>query len=507
MRKYKPLLIIFALLAIITIAVVVLYASGILKKDKNGSTEETANEATTIGSNITEEPPAVVVPEPEPEPEPEPFREYDIHIMAVGDNLFHTGVINGGQRDDGTYNYDFEFYGIADFLSLADIKIINQETPMAGNELGFSSYPTFNTPTQVGDAIANAGFNVVLGATNHATDKGVKGLISFYNYFNDNYPEILMCGIHGENIQSKLPNIVEGDEAVKYVIESDGTASDIDPEELATSVVLNDAYDYSRINLLNIQGFTFAVLNYTYGNNTEVYPSSQEGHLDLLTTFDPGNRYINFNQLNPQVIEDIQLAESIADIVIVCPHWGVEYTTKPTANQIAWAQEMTAAGADVIIGCHPHVVEPVEWVTADNGNEAICYYSLGNYVSTQNQAALNLLEAMAWVTFHVTEDGIAVSKDDTGVIPLVNHYTFNPLRYKYTYLLEDYTEELAIGHGILGWGGIQLHLDKLQSLSSEVLGDSVITRYDVYSQFDTSVINELGSDYSNQYVSGAAAGQ
>mgnify|MGYP004714311893 CR=1 FL=1 len=103
---------------------------------------------------------------------------------------------------------------------------------------------------------------------------------------------------------------------------------------------------------------------------------------------------------------------------------------------------MTEAGADVIIGTHPHVVEPVEWITAENGNESLCYYSLGNYVSTQKNA-LSMLEGMAWLTFHVAEDGVSIERKTTGVIPLVCQYTSGPVRFENVYLLEEYTEELA----------------------------------------------------------------
>ena len=98
------------------------------------------------------------------------FEEYDIKLMALGDNLLHMGLVNSGKQSDGSYNFDFLFTDIADYLAASDIKIINQETPLAGNSLGFSGYPLFNSPTEVGDAIAKAGFNVVLSATNHSAD-------------------------------------------------------------------------------------------------------------------------------------------------------------------------------------------------------------------------------------------------------------------------------------------------------------------------------------------------
>ena len=135
---------------------------------------------------------------------------------------------------------------------------------------------------------------------------------------------------------------------------------------------------------------------------------------------------------------------------------------------------MTEAGADVIIGTHPHVVQPVELIKAANGNTALCYYSLGNYVSTQKKGK-SMLEAMAWITFHVTENGISLAMEDTGVIPLVCHYTSGPVRVKDVYLLENYTEELAANHGIISYGGISFHMSDLTTWSEEILGSYVIS--------------------------------
>lgn len=99
------------------------------------------------------------------------------------------------------------------------------------------------------------------------------------------------------------------------------------------------------------------------------------------------------------------------------------------------------------------MVEPVEWITAENGNESLCYYSLGNYVSTQKNA-LSMLEGMAWLTFHVAEDGVSIERKTTGVIPLVCQYTSGPVRFENVYLLEEYTEELAASHGIRNYAGV-----------------------------------------------------
>ena len=122
----------------------------------------------------------------------------------------------------------------------------------------------------------------------------------------------------------------------------------------------------------------------------------------MLCDVDESNGRIDFETLNKQVLLDISEAKTLADIVIVCPHWGTEYSTTPSSTQEKFAMQMTEAGADIIIGTHPHVVQPVKWIEATNGNRALCYYSLGNYVSTQKNGQ-SMLEGMAWITFHVTK--------------------------------------------------------------------------------------------------------
>lgn len=334
--------------------------------------EETAAGSDVVVVPQTPAPPsATPVPVPTPEPTPTPFPEHDITLMAVGDNLMHLGIVASGKQEDGTYDFSMLFQGISPFLNAADIRIINQETVMGGNSRGFSGFPYFNSPTEVGDAIADAGFNVVLQASNHTADQKLDGLLYCADFWKNKHPEVLVTGIH------------------------------------------EDASQADDIPLLTIDDVTFAILNYTYGANTETLPLDLLGHLNLLCAVNEKNGQMDFTTLNPQVLEDISRAKELADIVIVCPHWGTEYSSKISSYQEKWALEMTEAGADVIIGTHPHVVEPVEWITAENGNESLCYYSLGNYVSTQKNA-LSMLEGMAWLTFHVAEDGVSIERKTTG---------------------------------------------------------------------------------------------
>lgn len=357
--------------------------------------------------------------------------EKKITLMMVGDNLLHPSVMKTGYQADGSRNYDHLFEPIQEYLEQADIKMINQETIFGGNDRGLMGFPYFNSPTEVGDAIAKAGVNVVLHASNHTADQEIEGLLHCIDFWKT-YPEVLVTGMFEQ------------------------------PGE-----------ENQDIGLLEIEGVTFAILNYTYGPNLEVLPASIQGHLGMLCDWNEKTGAIDFTTIHPDVLTDIQKAEELADVVIVCPHWGAEYVTKPTSYQEKFALQMTEAGADLILGTHPHVVQPVEWVESENGNRALCYYSLGNYVSGQDNP-LSMLEAMAWVTFLVEEDGVVILEEETGAIPMVCHYDTGPRNQK-VYLLDAYTPELAAAHGVRQFGE-PLSYEKLQNWSKEILGEWILDK-------------------------------
>lgn len=378
-----------------------------------------------------------------------------ITLMAVGDNLMHMGIVRTGKMEDGSYDYSFMYEGLSDFLENADIKIINQETILGGNELGFSGYPAFNSPTEVGDAIAQAGFNVVLHASNHSADMGLNGLKNCLSFWQK-YEDILVTGIY------------------------------------------SNADEKKEIPILTIDEVDFAILNYTYGPNMETIPKSIQEHLDILCDWNRKTGRIDFTTINPDVISDIEKAEKIADVVIVCPHWGTEYTTIPSSYQQKFAIQMTQAGADLIIGTHPHVVQPLEWVESENGNKALCYYSLGNYVSTQKNG-LSMLEGMAWVSFCVKEDKVTISEEDTGIVPMVCHYTSGPVRLEGVYFLENYTQEQVKQHGIRNYGGVNLKIEDLQKWSDEIFGGQVLSIEQVLERKD-SYSEQTDTGYKEQPI-------
>ena len=404
-----------------------------------------AAKSDAIGAPI---PTPLSTPNPTPEPTPEPTPQPRVTLMALGDDLLHNGIVKEGKQADGSYNYDFLFNGLTDLIETADISVINQETILGGSEFPFQGYPTFNSPNEVGDAIIKAGFDVVLHATNHTLDQGEKGLNNCIAYWKS-HPEILMVGIH----------------------EPYGTTESEDG-----SVIPSSPKDH--VQLLTKNGITFAILNYSYGTNLATVPAYARDKMNMLCYYDPSSGKLDFTKMREEVLEDIAAADEMADIVIVFPHWGVEYVTDPTIYEKQFAQQMTQAGADLIIGTHPHVTQPVQWIEADNGNKALCYYSLGNYVSTQKDP-ITMLENMAWVTFLRTEDGVIIDSEGTGSIPIVCHYVYNPLRLERVYLLEEYSQELADKHGILPWGGQKLNYQDLKKWSKEILGDSVKSVYEL----------------------------
>ena len=335
---------------------------------------------------------AVKETEKESAKEPEPSDEYK--IVMVGDVLLHTPVEESCRQADGGYDYDSLFANTKDEISSADLALVNQEVIIGGSELGISGYPCFNADFSLCDSLVDAGFDVICHATNHALDKGSAGLLNCAKHWKEQYPQITVLGIHDSADTS--------------------TACGADPE------------------ILELGDFKVAVLNYTYGTNGISLPEDMPYAVDLLD--------------EEQVAADICKAEELADFTIVCPHWGTEYRLTPDASQEKWVRIFWENGADLVLGTHPHVIEPIEWVTdPENGHEMLVYYSLGNFVNwtsgTGEGVANRMVGGMAEVT--VGRDGSGEVKiKDYDVQPLISHVTSGQGGVT-TYFLEDYSEKLG----------------------------------------------------------------
>lgn len=336
----------------------------------------------------------------------------DINLMMIGDILAHEGVYNSGKYPDGTYNYDHLFTHIKDDIKASDISIVNQEVILGGVELGLSGYPCFNSPTELGDALVTAGFNVVCHATNHALDKGAAGLDNTMNFWKEKHPEIAVLGIHQTQ----------------------------------------EDYDNNNVYLYKKDGVTIAILNYTYGTNGIPLPKGREYMVSLLD--------------EDKIEKDLEYAHANADFVVVCPHWGTEYVYQPDSSQKYWAQFFADHDVDLVIGTHPHVIEPVEWVRGADGNFTLVYYSLGNFVSNQNRIP-RMLGAMAKVT--ITKKNGLTYISSYGVEPLVTHKLFGTGLIT-TYHLSEYTDALAAQNKINN-DEAGFSVEALKSLCRQVFGN------------------------------------
>jgi poly-gamma-glutamate synthesis protein (capsule biosynthesis protein) len=333
-------------------------------------------------------------------------------LLAVGDNLIHIQVIESGEQADGTYNYDHLYTNLKQEISEADIAVINQETILGGDQFPYSGYPNFNSPEEIGDAVIKAGFDVVLQATNHTMDMGLNGVLNTFDFW-DKHPEITVLGINKSEEEREQIKIVEKN------------------------------------------GIKLAMLNYTFSLNGYTVPKDMPYLVNMLD--------------KEKMAADIEKAEQLADFTIVFPHWGTEYVYEPTNAQENLTSFFYEQGVDLIIGTHPHVLEPVEWIEDNSDHRMLVYYSLGNFISYQREAP-RMLGGIANVTITKDDGGTYIS--DSSITPIVTHYENGPADYHYAlYELDDYSEALAKVHGVsdLAQNGPITYQDTLE-LANEVLG-------------------------------------
>ena len=349
-----------------------------------------------------------VLPEPEPEPEPEPIA---LRLTAVGDNLLHNTLSMDSEQDDGSYCFDPLYEHIADIISGSDIAFINQEVMLTGQ---VSAYPNLAAPAEVADALIKVGFNVINLATNHSLDKGVKGL------------EACLENVHARPFEAILGAFRTEEEAAQLCI-------------------------------LEKQGVRFGFLSYTYGLNGYRLPEGEEYRIALID--------------EDKMQQDLAAIRPLCDYLVVSMHWGNEYQHTQNQYQEQLAQLLCDGGADLIIGTHPHVLQPVEWIESDTGHKTLCAYSLGNFISGQHKRP-TMLGGILDVRLKFDPDGTLLETTSAGVIPTVTYYGS---KGGYTvYPLEDFTEEQAAAHGVKKYEK-PLTLDYLNDLKDKVLGDFAVT--------------------------------
>ncbi len=246
-------------------------------------------------------------------------KNYSFSLLATGDGLIHNNVALYAQTNNG---YDFKPFitDIKEIVKNFDIAYYNQETPF-GSPGNYTYYPTFSVPSEYGDAMLDAGFNMISLASNHSFDKGENGVLNTLNYFK-NQDNIMYNGI-----------------ASSYE-------------------------EQNNIQIKEKNNITYALLSYTYGTNGLNVPSNKSY---LVNVFD-----------KEKAKNDILALRDKVDFLIVAMHWGVEYNQDITAEQKDQANFLADLGVDLVIGNHSHCLEPIEWI-----DDTLVIYSLGNFISNQ----------------------------------------------------------------------------------------------------------------------------
>lgn len=257
-------------------------------------------------------------------------RENSATFTAVGDILLH-GRVYGGTNKKNNFQFEEQLNGVKALLGKTDITMANLETPIAGTEFGLSSFPKFNGPKEIAKVLKNMGVDIVTLANNHVLDQGEEGLLK--------------------------------------------TIENLDEVGLVYDGAYKNLKDNETLRIFNVNGLKVCFISYTSGTNGIRLP---EGKEYLVNTF------IHASLLRlTRMLRKIK-REGIADAIIVNLHFGEEYHLHPTYKQREQVRSIADAGANVIIGHHPHVLQPPEWIETSLGTKTFVAYSMGNFFSGQD---------------------------------------------------------------------------------------------------------------------------
>ena len=345
--------------------------------------------------------------------------ETRLSFLGCGDNIVYYGNVreaaavaySGGRA----YNFAPTYQFVADMVRSADISFINQETLMCGEGYEFSYYPTFNGPQDMGLDLVDLGYDVVSLANNHMLDQwgsGLEATIAFWK----TQPVLMIGGYMGE-----------------------------------------DDYTY---RVLDKDGVRIAFISYTYGTNG----------LTLGDGYEVVIPYLDEDTVRRQVSE--AHADPDVDLVFVSVHWGIEGQFTPSEEQKNYARIMTEAGADVIIGHHPHVIEPVEWLTAEDGTKTLCVYSLGNFIGEQAYD-YNMVGGM--ISFDIVKKGSSAYIENPEFIPTVFYFDSN-FYSNCVYPMTQFTEALASSHGIGPAYGNYTSLERLRKYVTDTIAPEFLSK-------------------------------
>lgn len=328
-----------------------------------------------------------------------------VSFLACPDNIMHKSLLydaaeleakNNGttvnKSDLHNAKYDFSrMYGhVASAIKNADISYLNQETLINGTGSPVSGYPRFNTPLAVAEEDIALGFDVINVAHNHMLDSGSsKGLANCASVFEES----------GLTVIGYYP----------------------------------DSESVSVIPVIEKNGIRIAFLAYTYGTNGI---SLRDGSGTVIPYFD-----------RELIEKQVFIAKQVSDFLIVSCHWGYENNYKQNSEQSEYAALMCELGVDVVLGMHPHVIQPAEWMENSEGHRTLVVYSLGNFVSGM-VSGRNMLGLM--LSLDIVKDGTTgeIRMENVVLIPTVTHRDSSYRNFE-IYYLSEYTEELAAKHGVV----------------------------------------------------------
>ena len=292
-----------AILAVLLAAVIALLAAVISAVIKNSNSGNNQNNSKT-DSNISHD---NISSEETP-------KEITATVLNTGDILIHENVLNGARQDDGSYSFA-EFYKVAKpYITAADYAIANLEVTLGGEEAGrYRGYPEFNCPDSLLDYVKADGFDMLLTANNHSLDTGLAGL-------KRTVQQIKASGL----------------------------------DFLGTKETTDDP----TYLIKDINGIKIGMVSYTYGTN-----STAGGASELINYFSSANLPAFYSEAQA-VIDDMRA--NGAEAIVFYMHWGNEYHTTPNTYQKAAAQQLCNMGVDVIVGGHPHVLQPIELIHSED---------------------------------------------------------------------------------------------------------------------------------------------
>lgn len=335
-----------------------------------------------------------------------------VSFLAAGDDLIHGLIYESGRQEDGSYDFRPMYARVKPQIEAADVAVINQETVCGGSELGLSSYPAFNSPYEILDALADAGVDWITTSTNHAFDFGEQAILNQLGHVRENYPQMMVTGTH------------------------------------------DSAEDAKTMRVLQRNGVRIGLLSYTNGLNGLSLPEGKEYLVDLID--------------EEKIAADVASLSEVSDIQVVGMHWGTEYQFAPDDRQRELAQWLSDQGVDVIIGTHPHVLQPIQMITGEKGNETLVFYSLGNFVSAQDVNS-RMLGAMAkWNMIYDPQDG-HVAIEDVRVEPTVMFFDAAGKNVQ-VYPLSQYDDETASRH-LLSLQGEDMSVSFFHDLCAQIMGE------------------------------------